>query len=262
VSTSSPRRRHPLATLAVLLLGLLATGGAYAALAPSIDTARASQTYSAEEVAAGRELFLSNCSTCHGLNAEGTSDGPSLIGVGAAAVDFQVGTGRMPLAQASQQAVRGEVVFTEEQISQMAAYVATLGPGPAIPTEEQLDYSEADIAEGGEIFRTNCSMCHNYAGEGGALTEGKWAPRLLDVEPIHIYEAMLTGPQSMPVFSESQISPEDKQAIIAYIKGIEGEPSPGVKLAQVGPVVDGLIVWVVGIGALIGCAVWLGVKAK
>jgi ubiquinol-cytochrome c reductase cytochrome c subunit len=211
----------------------------------------------------GRALFLKNCSSCHGLNAEGATEGPSLVGVGAASVDFQVGTGRMPAAQLGAQVEKKSVQFTEEEIASLAAYVASLGPGPAIPDEEQLDYSDADIAEGGEIYRTNCAMCHNYAGSGGALTRGKYAPPLAGVTPEHIYEAMLTGPQSMPVFGDNTLVPEEKQAVIAFLKNIEDEPSPGgAGLGRLGPVTEGGISWVVGLGALIGCAVWLGAKAR
>ncbi|MDP9396007.1 MAG: c-type cytochrome [Actinomycetota bacterium] len=257
------RRRHPLASLAVLLIALLATGGAYAALAPTSGRAEASSSAQALGVVEdGRELFLANCATCHGINSEGTSDGPSLVGVGAASVDFQVGTGRMPLQQPGPQAPPGQPLFDEDQIRAMAAYIASLAPGPAIPSEEQTDYREGDIAEGGEIFRTNCSMCHNYAGAGGALTRGKYAPSLYDVSPKHIYEAMVTGPQSMPVFSDTQLPEEDKKSVIAYLKSIEDEPSPGLKLGSIGPVGEGLFVWVVGIGALVACAVWLGAKSK
>ena len=37
------------------------------------------------------------------------------------------------------------------------------------------------------------------AGAGGALTRGKYAPSLQNTTPKHIYEAMVSGPQSMPV---------------------------------------------------------------
>ena len=142
------------------------------------------------------------------MGAIGTKDGPSLIGVGAASVDFQVGTGRMPLPQANVQAKRIKVQYSDEQIKQMAAYVASRGPGAGIPDAKYTDHVEgANLARGGDIFRVNCSMCHNYAGSGGALTRGKFAPPLRSIEGKHIYEAMLTGPQSMPVFSDSNITP-------------------------------------------------------
>jgi ubiquinol-cytochrome c reductase cytochrome c subunit len=262
---AGPRRRSRVAPLAVLLLGLLVTGSLSAAFAARTKPAEAAPAPAADAVAEGRALFLANCSTCHGRNAEGTSDGPSLIGVGAAAVDFQVATGRMPLAQQGPQAPRGRILFNQDQINKMAAYVASLGPGPAIPAPEQYAYeglSAEEIAEGGEIYRTNCSMCHNFAGAGGALTRGKYAPALQGVDPRHIYEAMLTGPQSMPVFADSTLPPEDKRKIIGFLKSIEEEPKVGgATLGQLGPVSEGLVGWLVGLGALIAGAVWLGAKS-
>jgi ubiquinol-cytochrome c reductase cytochrome c subunit len=261
VNSLAVRRRRPLATLVVLLFALLATGGLYAVLAPS-QQAQASGQTGERSVEKGRQLYLANCSSCHGQNAEGSSDGPSLVGVGAAAVDFQVGTGRMPLDKPKAQAERKEVVFDDDEIAAMAAYVASLGPGPAIPTEEMLDTSNADIAAGGALFRTNCAMCHNYAGSGGALTNGKYAPSLKGVSAKHIYQAMVTGPQSMPVFGDRQLTLEDKQAIIAFVETVSEEPSAGYDMGQLGPVTEGLFGWIVGIGALIGCAVWLGAKSS
>jgi len=212
----------------------------------------------------GKEIYLRGCSSCHGLNAEGGAIAPSLIGVGAASVDFQVATGRMPMADMSQQAMRKTPVYNDEEVAALAAYVASLAPGPEIPTEEMLNYErDGEVAEGGELFRTNCAMCHNFAGQGGALTQGKYAPSVMGVKPVHIYEAMITGPQSMPVFSDKTLTPKEKLSIIKWIKAAEKEPQlGGVALGRVGPVTEGLLVWTLGLGLLIGIAVWLAAKAK
>ncbi len=258
---SRHRRRRP-APLLLLLLALGVTGSMYAAFAPS-PQASAATGASAATIEDGRNLYRENCSSCHGLFAEGSSDGPSLIGVGAAAVDFQVGTGRMPAAQVGAQIEEKPVEFSQQEIEQMAAYIASLAPGPAIPSKEQLDYLDADAAQGGAIYRTNCAMCHNFAGSGGALTRGKFAPSLRGVTPKHIYEAMLTGPQSMPVFPDTTMRPVDKQEIIAYLKATEHETSPGgLSLGKIGPVTEGMAGWLLGLGGLIACAVWLGAKAR
>jgi quinol---cytochrome-c reductase cytochrome c subunit len=264
VGRVSAGRRSRFAAPLVLLLGLLITGGMYAALSPAT-----AQTSSADEdtVAKGRALFLVGCASCHGKNAEGINTtkgnqyGPSLIGVGAAAVDFQVGTGRMPMAQPGDQALRKPPVYDQDEIEALAAYVASLGPGPSVPEKSEYDVSDVsneDIVRGGEFFRTNCTACHNFAGAGGALPRGRFAPKLTGVSEKHIFEAMLTGPQQMPVFSDEVLTPDDKRNIIAYLKKNEESPSyGGFSLGSLGPVSEGLFTWLAGIGVLVGFAVWI-----
>jgi ubiquinol-cytochrome c reductase cytochrome c subunit len=263
----STRRRSRMAAPLVLLLGLLVTGGMYAALSPAT-----AQTKSADEdtVAKGRGLFQVGCASCHGKNAEGipTTDGgqygPSLVGVGAAAVDFQVGTGRMPMAQPGTQALRKPPVYDADEIEALAAFVASLGPGPSVPKKADYQASDdtEDIVRGGEFFRTNCTACHNFAGSGGALPRGRFAPKLTGVSEKHIYEAMLTGPQQMPVFSDQVLKPEDKRAIISYLKKNEETPNfGGFTLGSLGPVTEGLFAWLVGIGGLVGAAVWIAANS-
>ncbi|GAA1353631.1 c-type cytochrome [Arthrobacter koreensis] len=252
----SQRRRHPLAAVALLLLGLIVTGGIYAA-ASGANEAQAATTYTADDVQQGEKLFIANCATCHGMEASGTENGPSLVGVGAASVDFQVGTGRMPMAMQGPQAQRKPQQFNEEQTAQMAAYVASLGAGPSVPEEEYIE-ANGDAAAGGELFRVNCAMCHNAAGAGGALTRGKFAPALEGVSEKHIYEAMVTGPQNMPVFSDANLSPEEKQDIITFLKNIEANGSPGgAELGSLGPVSEGLFIWTAGLGLIIAFTIWL-----
>jgi len=259
VNALTSRRRHPAAIVILLLLGLVATGGLYALLAPKPASAAVA---TAADATAGKKLFLANCASCHGLNAEGSKAGPSLAGVGAAAVDFQVGTGRMPLAGPGVQAARSDKVkFTDEQIASMAAYVATLGPGPSVP-DDQFTKGDGDIARGNALFKVNCAMCHNFAGAGGALTRGKYAPSLRDISGKHIYEAMETGPQSMPVFNETNLFPKDKNDIISYLHELDKNENPGgMSLGNLGPVSEGMFVWVFGLGLMVAAAVWLGAKA-
>jgi ubiquinol-cytochrome c reductase cytochrome c subunit len=251
-------RRSPLASAALLLIGLLATGGVYAAATTAASAQPESVTAQAS-VEEGEKLFMANCASCHGLNAEGTGEAPTLIGVGAAAVDFQVGTGRMPMALQGPQAEAKPVQFTEQQIADMAAYVASLAPGPEIPSTEYTEAyltGDANVAEGAELFRINCAMCHNVAGAGGALTEGKFAPDLKDIDPAHIYEAMA-------VFNDQNVSPEDKANIISYLKYLDDNPSPGgLDLGGLGPVSEGLFVWIFALGAIVAITVWLTAKSN
>ncbi|WP_320775143.1 c-type cytochrome [Streptomyces sp. CRN 30] len=258
----SARRRHPLAAIVVLLIALAATGGLYAVFAPA-DKAQADETAQSLAIEEGQKLYAVGCASCHGTGGQGTSDGPSLVGVGAAAVDFQVGTGRMPAQQPGAQVPRKKNIYTQAQIDQLAAYVASLGAGPTVPTEEQYDPADADIANGGELWRTNCAQCHNFTGKGGALTEGKFAPSLDGVDPKHIYEAMQTGPQNMPSFPDTTLTAENKKDIIAYLDAVNSDDTEtpgGIGLGALGPVSEGLFAWVFGLGALIAVAVWVAAR--
>ena len=258
----SSRRRHRAARPLSLVLALFLMGALYAALSPATQVA--ADTGMSAQVAEGKALFQVTCSSCHGLNGEGTTQGPSLVGVGAAAVEFQMATNRMPMAKPGAQAPRKVVQYTAEEINNIARYVHTLGPGPDIPNSSAYDYSaltDEDIARGGELFRTNCSACHQAAANGGALPNGKYAPALHGVEPLHIYEAMRTGPQQMPVFSAGAIPDEDVAAIIGYLKGMEEQPSAGFSLGGLGPVTEGVAMWLVGIVALIGATLWIGSRS-
>ncbi|MET7474435.1 c-type cytochrome [Streptomyces sp. NPDC005648] len=258
----SARRRHPLAAVVVLLLALAATGGLYTAFAPA-SKAQADDTAQSLAITEGKKLYSVGCASCHGTGGQGTTDGPSLVGVGAAAVDFQVGTGRMPAQQPGAQIPRKKVIYSQAEIDQLAAYISSLGAGPSVPTKAQYGPDGADIAKGGELFRTNCAQCHNFTGKGGALTHGKFAPSLEGVDPKHIYEAMQTGPQNMPSFPDTTLSEQNKKDIIAYLNAVNGDDteSPGgLELGGLGPVSEGLFAWIFGLGALIAVAVWVAAR--
>lgn len=253
-------RRHPLAAVALIAIGLVATGGAYAVATTAATAESTANTQNLIEE--GGKLFAANCATCHGMALQGTADGPTLIGVGAASVEFQVATGRMPLAQSGPQGEVKPPQFSAEDIEALYTYVASRGPGPGIPDEKYLQ-GDGDAAVGAELFRINCAMCHNVAGAGGALTEGKYAPPLNGVAPIHVYEAMITGPQNMPVFNDHNISPEDKANIITYLKFLDNTTSVGgFGLGDIGPVSEGLFIWIFGLGAIVAITVWLTAKSN
>ena len=257
-------RRRPIAGYAVVVIALALVGVAYAAVSGGGDRAQAAaQDASTQDIAKGKALFDQTCATCHGLNGEGTKTGPSLIGVGAAAVDFQVSTGRMPASNPGAQMPRKEPVFKGAQVRQLAAYVASLGGGPAIPGADEANPHTGDVKLGSQLFMANCAQCHNFAGSGGALTEGKYAPSLHQATPRQIYEAMLTGPQSMPVFNDSTLTPQDKRSIIKYVTDTRSEVNPGGNgLGRIGPVSEGLVAWLAGIGLLVLAALWITARQR
>ena len=258
----SSGRRSPWAAAALIGIGLLITGGVYAGASAAMAANTETPVASALTVEDGKKLFQANCATCHGLDLQGTDTGPSLYGVGELSVEFQVATGRMPLQAQAPQAPQKPVQFTEDQVDAMAAYVQSTAPGPTFPDEEVLD-GEGDVARGAELFRINCAMCHNVAAAGGALTEGKYAPSLQGTSALHMYAAMVTGPQNMPVFNNLTLTAEDKRDIISSLLYNQQHESPGgFSLGSLGPVSEGLFIWIFGIGSLIALTVWITAKSN
>jgi len=263
VSSIIARRRHPAAGYAAIAGGLVVVGVLYGTLTGGGGASAAAPAQNQTQTAQGHSLFISSCASCHGLDAQGTSVAPSLVGAGAAAVDFQMSTGRMPARELGAENDRKPTTYTAQQIYDIAAYVASLGGGPAIPAATQVSTSGANTALGQELFSTNCAQCHGFAGAGGALTYGKTAPSLNAATPTQIYEAMLTGPEAMPVFGDGTVTPAEKKDIIAYITDTRQEANPGgFSLGRTGTVTEGLVGWLGGLGFLVLIAMWLTAKRR
>jgi ubiquinol-cytochrome c reductase cytochrome c subunit len=261
------RLRRRLSAAVLLLVGLGVAGGLAATLTPAPQVAVADESASAM-LRTGKELFDTSCVTCHGVNLQGVTDrGPSLIGVGEAAVYFQVSTGRMPAMRGEAQAPQKPPQFDEAQIDALGAYVQANGGGPVVPrTDNGQVASESligdDVARGGDLFRLNCASCHNFTGKGGALSSGKYAPELTDAEPAQIYTAMQTGPQNMPKFSDRQLSSEEKRDLVAYVRMASEAPDPGgYGLGGLGPTTEGMAIWIIGIVAVVAAALWIGARS-
>ena len=264
MSWINARRRRPAAGYAALLLGLVVVALAYGALTSSGSVSQASAAVGAQQdIKAGKDLFQATCSSCHGLEAQGTSQAPRLIGSGAAAVYFQMSTGRMPAKEVGAENDRKPTLFTEPEIFAIADYVASIGGGPPIPTAEQVSTEGANTSVGEQLFSANCAQCHGFAGAGGALTYGKDAPSLTASTPTQIYTAMLTGPEAMPVFSDGALPPQAKRDIIAYITQTRVEPNPGgFSLGRTGPVTEGLVIFLGGMGFLVLISMWITAKRR
>ena len=259
------RRRLSGAVALAFALGTVGVGYSTVAAAAAPKAQAASSSAPAGETVEarkGRQLYETSCIACHGGNLQGVRDrGPTLIGVGEAAVYFQVSTGRMPVARQEAQVERKEPKYDKDQTLQLAAYVQSVGGGPELPTGD-LRGNDSNLAEGGELFRLNCAACHNFAGRGGALSAGKYAPSLTPADDLTMWTAMLSGPQNMPAFSDNQLSPEQKQAITNYVLTINEQKDPGgSSIGRLGPVPEGLVIWVVGIGAIMLMILWIGAKS-
>ncbi|MFT4127762.1 MAG: cytochrome c [Gordonia sp. (in: high G+C Gram-positive bacteria)] len=268
-------RRRAGGTL-LLLAALLLSGVIASLLTPKPQVASADATESAALIRDGKKLYETSCVTCHGRNLEGVPDrGPSLLGVGDAAVYFQVSSGRMPAARGEAQAQRKPPKFTTAQIDQLGAYIQSRGGGPTVQYETNPDGSiktengvrvirqgslrGENLGRGGELFRLNCASCHNFTGRGGALSGGKFAPTLDGVDEQQIYAAMLTGPQNMPKFSNRQLSLQEKEDIIGFVKYVtESKPQGGFGIGGFGPVSEGMVMWFVGVVAIVAAAMWMG----
>lgn len=268
--------KRTLAGAFALTVGLTGAGVLATALTPDAQVATAQRDDQAL-IQEGNDIYDVACITCHGANLQGVEDrGPSLIGVGAGSVYFQVHSGRMPMMSNDAQAERKTPRYTEQQTLALAAYVAANGGGPDIVYNEDgsiameelrgANYNgqiqPEDVARGGELFRMNCASCHNFTGQGGSLSSGKYAPPLAPANEQEIYQAMLTGPQNMPKFSDRQLSADEKKDLIAYIKSASETPSPaGWDLGGLGPVAEGLAMWIIGITALCAAAMWMGSRS-
>ncbi len=237
----------------LLAAGLLAVG---------LQTASASEPERAQgtgDEARGERLFLVGCASCHGQHGEGTSQGPDLRGVGAAAADFQLSTGRMPNTAPDRQSVTKRSPYTRPEIDDLVAYVASLGPGPPIP---DVDSPPGDLQEGGELFLDNCAACHSAAGNGGALSVGRDAPTLHGATPVEVAEAIRTGPGNMPVFGPGTFTPQQVNSIVRYVDYLKKPQDPGgLSLGLVGPITEGLVAILVGLGALMLLTRWIEPRA-
>ena len=264
---SRRRLRRRLATGILLLVALALAGGLAAVLTPKPQVAVADESQSAL-LRNGKQLYETSCVSCHGANLQGVGDrGPSLIGVGEAAVYFQVSTGRMPAMSLNSQAPSKAPNFDDTQIDALGAFVQANGGGPLVVRDAngeiaQESLTHGDVARGGDLFRLNCASCHNFTGKGGALSSGKYAPDLGSTSPQAIYTAMLTGPQNMPKFSDRQLSPEEKVDIVSDVRHAAEARSPGgYGLGGFGPTSEAMAMWIIGIVAVIGVAMWIGARA-
>jgi ubiquinol-cytochrome c reductase cytochrome c subunit len=227
-----------------------------------------------DQPVAGEQLYLRDCAWCHGDRGEGTDRGPNVTtGTnGPAMNDFMLSTGRMPIEHARAKVVHRTPSYSREQIDAIVDYMRAFdAPGPEIP---EVDL-EGDLAHGLTLYQENCAACHSTTGIGGALTPGREldaegvlagrtslvAPSLHGLTATEIAEATRVGPGTMPVFGEETISDEDLSAITRYVLYLQDPADPGgAPVGRVGPVVEGGIGWIVGLGLLVIFIRWIGTK--
>jgi ubiquinol-cytochrome c reductase cytochrome c subunit len=242
----------------VLVSALVALGGSYEAFAAS--SGAPDNSGSAADISAGSQLYQNTCITCHGANLQGVKGrGPSLYEVGGASVYFQVSTGRMPASGQGADVPRKASKFTEQQTKQLAAYIESIGGGPTLPAVVR----GGDTAVGGDLFALTCAQCHGRTFKGAPLSAGKIAPSLNKATDAQIYAAMLSGPESMPIFSDNDLTPKQKQEIVNYIQTLKASKDPGGNgIDRIGPVSEALVFFVGGVGAVMIAILWIGAKSE
>ncbi|MDP9233864.1 MAG: c-type cytochrome [Actinomycetota bacterium] len=205
----------------------------------------------AETRESGRLIFLRDCAFCHGADATGTNRGPSLQGVGAADVDFYLSTGRMPVTEEVQDPQRKASAYDAGEIARIVSYVDSLGAGTGTPIP-QVDLSAASLTDGEKLYTENCASCHSSVAAGGALTNGRYAPTLRPSTPIQIAEAIRVGPGTMPLFGTDTLSDAQVDSIVRYVIYLQHpDDRGGLNLSHIGPITEGMIALVVGLGALL-----------
>ncbi len=217
------------------------------------------KSVSAGSVLSGRTLYVESCSSCHGMDARGISGvAPSLIGVGGSAADFELSTGRMPMADADAQPVRAPPAFDADQRAQLVAYIASLG-GPPVPA---VDPASGSLSRGRRLFAQDCAGCHSATGAGGIVT-GATVPGLEHATARQVVEAIRLGPYAMPRFGASAIPPGDANSIARYVLWTRApRDAGGWSIGHVGPIPEGMVAWLVGLAGLLLVTRLLGERAK
>jgi ubiquinol-cytochrome c reductase cytochrome c subunit len=241
--------------LTAVIVGVMGPGRAGAAP----PRGRPGAAAPADQVAFGRQLYEVHCSSCHGIDAGGVPGvAPELIDAGEASADFYLRTGRMPLSDPRQQPTRHRPAYPDDQISAMVAYIGSLGLGPPIPVLP----ATTVLAEGFQLYLLNCADCHNDAGAGGALGYGDVVPSLRLATPLEAAEAIRVGPKPMPVFGPDTLSSQQVGDIASYVEYLHHPENPGgLGLGHLGPIPEGFVGWVVGMGLLLLVARLIGTRA-
>jgi ubiquinol-cytochrome c reductase cytochrome c subunit len=190
----------------------------------------------------GADVYVTQCSSCHGSDMRGSADGPSLHGVGLATVDFYLSTGRMPAAvpwlEVAHRDVRSGQGLDLRSIRALEAYLAPVAGGPQIP----LVVAGGNLVRGRALYRLNCEQCHGAEAGGGGLGELAWVPPLQAATINDVADAVRSGPGEMPRFAERQLSQSDLDDVASYVMAFRTPAAdPGPPYRSSGPVPEGAV---------------------
>ncbi len=219
-----------------------------------------------ELVQRGRRLFVPGCSGCHGVSGQGlrapngSVRGPSLKHSGEASAYYYLHTGRMPLGNSEDEPMRKAPAYSNAEMRALVAFVGSLGDGPKVPDVKTRDGS---LAAGGQLFRGNCAACHSASGAGGALSYGRAAPSLARAQPLEVGSAVRTGPGQMPRFGQNAFDAKELDSIASYVQYLRKPEDPGgLALGRIGPIPEGFLIWVLGMGLLLVTVNWIGKRNR
>lgn len=226
----------------------------------------------------GNNLYQENCARCHGgtglgVDSDEAAAGPALINVGAASVDFMIASGRMPAESQYDPLIRREPAFDDTERAALIAYITQL-PIPDTMTDAEIEsagislepgapipdirgWEDADLGTGRALFTSNCAACHGPTAAGIAVGQNDVSSNLAGVPPLQIAEAVRSGPGVMPVFGEEVLPQEELDAVVHWVVNLPDRQTPGgLALGRSGPVSEGMLAWVIGMG-LLGVVVYL-----
>ena len=258
--------RHP--SWSAVVASLVASVAVTLAVLTAQRSAQASpgQAPPDELVERGRQLFVTGCSSCHGIDGRGLRApngavrGPSLEHSGEAAAYYYLHTGRMPLANSEDLPLRHQPAYGNEDTRALVAYVGSLGDGPSVPA---VSTSKGNLTDGGEIFRGNCAACHSASGAGGALSYGRAAPALSQATPKVVGSAVRVGPGQMPRFGADTIDDHQLDSVARYVEYLRHPSDPGgLALGRIGPIPEGFLIWIFGMGLLLVTVSWIGKRDR
>lgn len=204
--------------------------------AAPIEMQAASEQPTAARLLSGRDVYRLNCQACHGPDAKGTSQAPSLLpiaqklarGDGASTVRTRLAKGgeRMPaLAHLSQ-----------PEVDAILGYLRELGGGTATPGAMVVALSGPALGE--RIYQSNCASCHapgSAAAAGLMCQPASLAGATRRFSREQVMNLLDVGIGPMPAFSH--LNQDERDALWLYLQTLSSSPGAQPTMGQRCPIV-------------------------